>query len=311
VNFSVLPPEINSAQMFSGAGSAPLLAAAAAWDGLSAELDSAADSFTSVTSGLATGGWQGAASQAMVAAAAPYAGWLSAAAAHASGAATQAQAVATAFEAAQAAVVHPAAVAANRSGLVSLVLSNLFGQNAPAIAAAESQYEEMWAQDVAAMVGYHGGASAAAAQLTTPAQTFQTLAANPAAGFNFGLFNDGVDNVGFFNTGNFNEGLFNGGNYNFGIANSGTLNVGIGNYSLGNIGNFGLFNNGTGNGGIFNTGSYDTGFLNLGDLDSGIANFGSVDAGFANYGNYLFGVGLTGNYKVGFGPLFDIDYNYF
>lgn len=34
VNFSVLPPEINSGRMFFGAGSGPMLAAAAAWDGL-------------------------------------------------------------------------------------------------------------------------------------------------------------------------------------------------------------------------------------------------------------------------------------
>lgn len=38
VNFSVLPPEINSGRMFFGAGSGPMLAAAAAWDGLAAEL---------------------------------------------------------------------------------------------------------------------------------------------------------------------------------------------------------------------------------------------------------------------------------
>lgn len=42
MNFSVLPPEVNSARMFSGAGSAPMLAAAAAWNGLAEELASAA-----------------------------------------------------------------------------------------------------------------------------------------------------------------------------------------------------------------------------------------------------------------------------
>jgi PPE-repeat protein len=57
MNFSVLPPEINSALMFSGAGSGPLLAAAVAWDGLASELDSAAESFSSVTSGLAAQAW--------------------------------------------------------------------------------------------------------------------------------------------------------------------------------------------------------------------------------------------------------------
>jgi hypothetical protein len=58
-------------------------------------------------------------------------------------------------------------VQANRNGVVQLVMSNLFGQNWPAIAAAEAYYEEMWAQDVSAMLGYHGGALAAATQLTS------------------------------------------------------------------------------------------------------------------------------------------------
>ncbi|EUA12815.1 PPE family protein [Mycobacterium kansasii 732] len=55
MNFSVLPPEINSLRMFSGAGSGPMLAAAAAWAGLADELGSAAAAFGSVTSGLAGG----------------------------------------------------------------------------------------------------------------------------------------------------------------------------------------------------------------------------------------------------------------
>ena len=179
MNFTVLPPEINSARLFSGAGSAPMLAAAAAWNGLADELASASSSFSSVTSGLASQAWQGPASAAMMAAAAPYTGWLSAAAARATSAAGRAQEVASSFEAAQAATIHPLVVAANRNGLVQLVMSNLFGQNAPAIAAAEAEYEQMWAQDVAAMAGYHAGASAAAAQLA-PLQSLNGLASQLA-----------------------------------------------------------------------------------------------------------------------------------
>jgi PPE-repeat protein len=181
MNFSVLPPEVNSARMFSGAGSAPMLTAAAAWDGLASELGSAASSFSTVTSGLTDRAWQGPASAAMTAAAAPYTGWLSAAAAQATGAAGQARTVAGAFEAALAATVHPLRVAANRSGLVQLVMSNLFGQNAPAIAAAEAEYEQMWAQDVAAMAGYHAGASAVAAQLAPWQQSLHNLATRLAS----------------------------------------------------------------------------------------------------------------------------------
>ncbi|OOK78587.1 PPE family protein [Mycobacterium kansasii] len=51
MNYSVLPPEINSSRMFAGAGAAPMLDAAAAWAGLAEELSSAASSFGSLTSG--------------------------------------------------------------------------------------------------------------------------------------------------------------------------------------------------------------------------------------------------------------------
>ncbi|OBG29024.1 hypothetical protein A5672_03520 [Mycobacterium alsense] len=181
MSFLTSSPEINSAQLYSGAGPGPLLAAAAAWDGLAAELGSAASSFASVTSELAGQVWQGPASVAMAAAAAPYAQWLGLAATQASGAATQVKAVVSAYETARAAVVHPLAVAANRTEMVSLVVSNLFGFNAPAIAEKEAEYERMWATDVAAMVGYHGLGDAAAAQLTPWQQALQNLSGQAAA----------------------------------------------------------------------------------------------------------------------------------
>ncbi|WP_141767380.1 PPE family protein, partial [Mycobacterium tuberculosis] len=128
MNFPVLPPEINSVLMYSGAGSSPLLAAAAAWDGLAEELGSAAVSFGQVTSGLTAGVWQGAAAAAMAAAAAPYAGWLGSVAAQAVAVAGQARAAVAAFEAALAATVDPAAVAVNRMAMRALAMSNLLGQ---------------------------------------------------------------------------------------------------------------------------------------------------------------------------------------
>jgi PPE-repeat protein len=189
MSFLTSPPEIISSLLYSGPGAAPMLAAAASWDGLATELGSAAQSFSSVTSGLAGQAWQGPASAAMTQTAARYASYLTQAATQAQAASAQAQAVASAFESTMAASVHPAFVAANRNGLVQLVVSNLFGQNAPAIAAVEADYEQMWARDVAAMVGYHGGASAAAAQLPSwaeavgglPAQATAAIAGNPVA----------------------------------------------------------------------------------------------------------------------------------
>src|SRR5258705_5829932 len=122
--FSFLPPEINSARIFAGAGSGPLYMAAVAWDGLAADLQASASSFDSVIAGLAGGPWAGPASVAMAAAATPYVGWLSAAAGQAALAAGQARAAATAFETALAATVHPAAGSSNPGSVTSLIMSD-------------------------------------------------------------------------------------------------------------------------------------------------------------------------------------------
>ncbi|EUA89488.1 PPE family protein [Mycobacterium ulcerans str. Harvey] len=47
--------------MLIGAGTAPMLEAAAAWQGLAEELSTAAQSFASVTAGLPGQAWQGSA----------------------------------------------------------------------------------------------------------------------------------------------------------------------------------------------------------------------------------------------------------
>ncbi|WP_099184825.1 PPE family protein [Mycobacterium kansasii] len=228
MNFVILPPEINSTRMFSGAGLGPMLAASAAWDGVAAELGSAATSFEALTAGLAGGTWLGAASAAMLGAAAPYAAWLQATASDAEQAAAQARSAVSAFEAAQPATVHPAIIAGNRSQLLSLVMSNLFGQNAPAIALAEAEYEQMWAQDVTAMLGYHLSASAAVAQLPPWQELPQRLAdmADSAiASWQLPNINIGTGNTGSFNIGNNNTGNFNIGSNNIGNANIGNANA--------------------------------------------------------------------------------------
>ncbi len=68
MDFAFLPPEINSGRMYDGPGAGSMLAAAAAWDGLAAELHSTATSYGSVISELSAGPWLGAASAAMTAA---------------------------------------------------------------------------------------------------------------------------------------------------------------------------------------------------------------------------------------------------
>lgn len=185
MDFGALPPEVNSARMYSGPGAGPLLAAAAAWDGLAAELRSTAASYDSVLSGLTGAAWSGPAAASMSAAAAPFAAWMGSSAGQAEESATAARAAAAAYATAFTATVPPAEIAANRSLLATLIATNLFGQNGAAIAAAEFAYAEMWAQDAGAMYGY-AGASASAAALTpfsTPPATTDPagLAAQAAA----------------------------------------------------------------------------------------------------------------------------------
>jgi PPE-repeat protein len=184
VDFAMLPPEINSGRMYAGPGSGPMLAAATAWNGLAADIESAASWYQSVISELTGGPWLGPASASMAAATVPYIGWMRTTAAQAAQTGAQAQAAAAAYEAAFAATVPPPVIVANRTTLMALVATNLFGQNTPAIAATEAQYAEMWAQDAAAMYGYAGSAATVTSGLPTfgPApQTTSTALAGLAS----------------------------------------------------------------------------------------------------------------------------------
>ncbi|MHA7652809.1 PPE family protein, partial [Mycobacterium sp. ML5] len=334
MSFAVLPPEINSARMYLGAGSETFLQAATAWAGLADRLGAAAASFSTVTTELVGSSWQGPASVAMTNAAAPYLRWLNAASAQAEQAAAQAQLAAAAFEAAQAATVHPGLIATNRARMVSLVSSNLLGLNTPAIAAAEAHYEQMWAQDVTAMFDYHARVSAAAAALTPYPPSLQSLlglfgrtdsspslstfakdglaniGADNLGADNLGSGNLGSGNLGNGNLGDNNVGSGNQGNNNFGPANSGDRNLGFGNAGDSNlgiansgIGNIGLGNTGTGNIGIGLTGENQIGFgaVNSGSGNLGLFNSGSNNVGFFNSGSGNVGIGNAGVGNWGFG----------
>src|SRR3984885_13098441 len=122
--------------MYAGAGSGSLLAAAAAWNAVAAEMRSAAINYESVIRSLVSEGWLGPSSAKMSAAVAPYLEWL-----------------------------NTTAVAANRTLVANLVASNIFGQNTGAIAATDAEYGEMWAEDASAMTSYTT-ASRAASQMT-------------------------------------------------------------------------------------------------------------------------------------------------
>ena len=180
MDFGALPPEVNSGRMYVGAGSGPLLAAAAAWDELGAELYSYAAAYSSTIAGMTVGSWLGPAATSMSAAVAPYLAWATASAAKAEQAAMQTRLAAAAYETAFAATVPPPVIAANRGLLMTLVATNILGQNTAAIAAAEAEYAEMWAQDAAAMYAY-SASSAAATQLASFTEPPQTVDPSGAA----------------------------------------------------------------------------------------------------------------------------------
>jgi PPE-repeat protein len=165
MDFGALPPEVNSARMYAGPGSAPLLTAAVAWDGMAEDLYSTAASYRAVISALTSDVWSGPSSTSMAAAGATYTAWMTGTAGQAEDAAMHARLAAAAYETAFAMTVPPPEVAANRSLLAALVATNFLGQNTPAITATEAQYAEMWAQDASAMYGY-AASSASASQLT-------------------------------------------------------------------------------------------------------------------------------------------------
>src|SRR5271163_1380453 len=142
-----VPPEINSGRMYAGPGSSSLVASAASWQALAAQLGSSGAAFQAVIEALTAGSWLGPSSISMALAAAPYVVWMIATAMQCEEAAAAAGQAAMAFEAARAGVVPPPVIAENRANLATLVATNFMGVNTPAIAANEAAYDEMWAQD--------------------------------------------------------------------------------------------------------------------------------------------------------------------
>jgi PPE-repeat protein len=168
MSFSLIPPEINSALMFSGAGSGPLLEAATAWNALSADLESTATQYQTLITNLTTGPWLGPSAMRMAAATAPYIAWLQGTAATAAQTGSQAQVAAAAYQSAYASMVPLPEIAANRALLAQLVANNFLGQNTGAIATTEANYLDMWIQDALVMDTYQLNSKAAS---TLPAQT--------------------------------------------------------------------------------------------------------------------------------------------
>jgi PPE-repeat protein len=177
MDFTTLPPEVISALIHSGPGSESLADAAAAWRQLGADLEDAAENYAAAVSSMADT-WHGPSAAAMSQSVAPYLTWLRTTSQQAQQVAASAQAAASAFNSATAAVVPTAQVLANRTRLAQLLATNGFGRNLPAIAATEADYQRMWANNAAAMIRYQAASTQATnlPQFTSPAST-----TNPSA----------------------------------------------------------------------------------------------------------------------------------
>lgn len=160
MDYGANPPELNSARMYAGPGSAPMMASVAAWQSLAAELGVAATSFFGVVDALASSAWLGPSSMAMLSAALPYVTWLASQAAQAEQRVMLHGQSVNAFEAAHASVIPPQMIADNRTELATLIATNFMGVNTPAIAANEAEYSEFWAQDATTLYGFAGQAAA-------------------------------------------------------------------------------------------------------------------------------------------------------
>ncbi|MEI7715729.1 MAG: PPE family protein, partial [Mycobacterium sp.] len=165
VDLGSLPPEVSSGLIYSGPGSSSMMAAASAWNGLAAELNSAALGYDKVVTTLTGEEWLGPASASMAASVQPYITWMTTTATQVEQAAVQAQSAAAHFENVLREVVPPPLIAANRMELVQAQQTNVLGLNNGVIAQLEAQYSEFWAQNAAALYSY-AGQSAIATKVT-------------------------------------------------------------------------------------------------------------------------------------------------
>ncbi len=177
-----MPPEVNTARLMMGAGTAPMLQAAAGWQALATALTAQATELDVALKSLQQL-WTGASSERAIAAATPMVTWLQTAAGQAEQRAAQATAQAAAYTAALGTTPTLPDIAVNHVTRAVLTATNFFGINTMPIGLKETDYfVRMWNQAAGAMDVYAAETTANTSfEPLTPAEPILTPAVGDVA----------------------------------------------------------------------------------------------------------------------------------